>query len=75
MVRSATGEANAFLAQAAEYEKAPEITRTRLYLETMEELLQNVGDKLVIDEAVRGMVPLLDLNADSARDIRKGDQR
>ncbi|MHC4234767.1 MAG: FtsH protease activity modulator HflK [Planctomycetota bacterium] len=63
VVRTATGRANAFLARLAEYEKAPEVTRTRLYLEAMEELLQQVDEKLIIDEAVRGLVPLLDLNA------------
>ncbi len=57
-----TGEINAFLAQLTEYEKAPDVTRMRLYLEAMEEVLTQVGDKIIIDESVRGLVPLLDLN-------------
>ena len=35
----AIGNSNRFLALLAEYEKAPEITRTRLYLEAMEKIL------------------------------------
>jgi membrane protease subunit HflK len=61
-VLETTGAVNAFLAQLAEYEKAPEVTRKRLYLEAMEEILATVGSKIIIDESVRGMVPLLNLN-------------
>mgnify|MGYP001311751627 CR=1 FL=1 len=56
------GEVNAFLAQLAEYEKAPDVTRRRLYLEAMEEVLTRVGRKIIIDESVRGVVPLLNLD-------------
>jgi membrane protease subunit HflK len=65
IVQSATGRANAFLAQLTEYEKAPEITKTRLYLETMEEILGQVDDKIVIDESVRGLLPFLNLDAET----------
>ena len=47
----------------AEYEKAPEITKVRLYLESMEEIFAQVQEKIVIDESVRGMLPLLHLGA------------
>ena len=57
-----TGRTNAFLAQLAEYEKAPEVTRTRLYLEAMESILSTVKNKTVIDESVPGVLPLLDLD-------------
>jgi membrane protease subunit HflK len=62
VVRTATGRANAFLSQLAEYKKAPEITRTRLYLEAMEDLLSTVERKTVIDESIRGVLPLLNLD-------------
>ncbi|HUU83138.1 MAG TPA: FtsH protease activity modulator HflK [Phycisphaerae bacterium] len=62
VVRTTQGRANAFLAQLAEYEKAPEITRTRLYLEAMQDLLATVKQKIVIDESVRSVLPLLNLN-------------
>jgi membrane protease subunit HflK len=61
VVRTATGRANAFLSQLAEYKKAPEITRTRLYLEAMQDLLGRVEHKTVIDESIRGVLPLLNL--------------
>ncbi|MCK4850591.1 MAG: FtsH protease activity modulator HflK [Phycisphaerae bacterium] len=63
VVQSATGQVNAFLVQLAEYEKAPEVTRTRLYLEAMEKILSQVDSKIVIDESVRGLLPLLDLGS------------
>lgn len=75
VVRTAQGRANAFLAQLKAYRTAPEVTRSRMYLETMEDLLQNVEEKLVIDESVRGLVPLLDLNSQSSRRSEEGGQR
>jgi membrane protease subunit HflK len=62
IVKAGRGRANAFLAKLAEYEKAPEVTRSRLYLESMEEILEQVGEIVVIDDAVRGVLPLLNLN-------------
>lgn len=64
VVMTMKGRVNAFQAQLAEYEKAPEVTRTRLYLATMEKILSQMDSKIVIDESVRGLLPLLDLGAD-----------
>ena len=49
VVNEAEGEASRFLAVLEEYSKAPEVTRKRLYLETMEEVLGRV-DKIILDE-------------------------
>lgn len=67
VVLETTGEINAFLAQLTEYEKAPEVTRQRLYLEAMEEVLAQAGQKIIIDDSVRSLVPLLDLNQTDGR--------
>lgn len=69
VVNQAEGEASRFTAVLTEYEKAPEVTRKRLYLETMEEVLGRV-DKVIIDEAQggQGVVPYLPLN-----ELRRGN--
>jgi len=46
-IAKANGETSRFLQTYAEYKKAPEITRKRLYLETMEEVLSNVSKVMV----------------------------
>lgn len=65
VVNEAQGEASRFSAVLAEYQKAPEVTRKRLYLETMEEVLGRV-DKIILDETGggegQGVVPYLPLN-------------
>ena len=62
VVNGATGEASRFGAILSEYRKAPEVTRKRIYLETMEEVLGRV-DKVIIDETGgSGVVPYLPLN-------------
>ena len=65
VVNEATGEASRFTAVLGEYEKAPEVTRKRLYLETMEQVLGRV-DKVILDESGngggQGVVPYLPLN-------------
>lgn len=58
-VNEALGDAVAFQAVLAEYSKAPAITRTRLYLETMREVLPALGDKWIVDERVTQLLPLL----------------
>ena len=44
-----------------EYRKAPDVTRKRMYFETMAALLPKVDRKLVIDESAKGVLPLLQL--------------
>jgi membrane protease subunit HflK len=63
VVNGATGEASRFTAVLREYEKAPEVTRKRLYIETMEEIFSDV-EKVIIDEknGGQGVVPYLPLN-------------
>jgi len=64
VVNLAQGEASRFLAVLEEYQKAPGVTRKRLYLETMEEVLGRV-DKIILDEMPdggQGVVPYLPLN-------------
>ena len=63
VVNEAEGEASRFSAVLQEYTKAPEVTRKRLYLETMEKVLGDV-DKIILDEnaAGGGVVPYLPLN-------------
>ena len=66
VVNEAQGEASRFLAVLGEYRNAPEVTRKRLYLETMERVLGDV-DKVILDEGAggnggQGVVPYLPLN-------------
>jgi len=44
-----------------EYAKAPAVTRARIYLETMSDVLPQTGKKLIIDEKARSVLPLLDV--------------
>ncbi len=64
VVNEAQGEASRFTAVLGEYQKAPEVTRKRLYLEAMEEVLGDM-DKIILDEnssGGQGIVPYLPLN-------------
>jgi membrane protease subunit HflK len=61
-VNEAEGEVTAFNALLAEYNKAPEVTRRRLYLETMAEVLPKVKNKVIVSDDVKGVLPLLNLN-------------
>lgn len=62
-VNEAEGDASRFKALLAEYAKAPQVTKRRLYLETMQEVLPLVRSKVLIDEDARGLLPLLQLEA------------
>jgi membrane protease subunit HflK len=62
-VNQAEGEVAAFNALLAEYLKAPEVTRRRIYLETMAEVLPKVKNKVIVGEEVKGLLPMLNLNA------------
>ncbi len=61
-VNSAKGDAERFLATWEEYKKAEEVTRRRIYLETMGSVLRNLERKIIIDSDQKGILPLLNLN-------------
>ena len=61
-VNEAIGSVSRFTQVFEEYQKAPNITRQRIYLETMAEIYQAVDRKIIIDEDVNGVLPLLNLN-------------
>lgn len=57
----AQGDVARFTALLEQYEKAPEITRQRLYLETMTEIIPQLGGKIILDEDARQFLPLMQL--------------
>ena len=60
-VNRAKGDAQRFSALEEQYRKAPEVTRTRLYLETLSAVLPAAGKKLVFDEKAKGILPMFPL--------------
>jgi membrane protease subunit HflK len=65
-VNRSRGDAERFTAVWREYNKAQDVTRKRLYLETMRELLPRLGAKYVVDEEMTGILPLLQLDGQGA---------
>ena len=65
-VNRAEGDAAAFNAIYEAYRKAPEVTRQRIYLETMAQVLPQVRSKVIVDDDLRGVLPLLNLDAKAA---------
>jgi modulator of FtsH protease HflK len=61
-VNEAEGDIASFNAMLTEYIKAPEITRTRLYLETMGDVLPSMGPKIIIDDSMKQLLPILPLS-------------
>lgn len=61
-VNRAQGESTRFRAIQETYRKAPDVTRRRLYLETMERVLPAIGGKVFVDPDAKGIVPLLPLD-------------
>ena len=63
-VNEAKGAVSRFEQVFEEYKKAPEITRQRIYLETMQDIYQAVDRKIIIDESATGVLPLLNLGGE-----------
>jgi membrane protease subunit HflK len=63
-VNEAEGDAALFTAVFAQYRKAPDVTRQRILLETLTEVLPKVGRKIIMDEKGQQMLPLLQLPAE-----------
>ncbi|MFQ5713171.1 MAG: FtsH protease activity modulator HflK [Candidatus Scalinduaceae bacterium] len=60
-INEATGDTKAFLAVWGEYEKAKDVTRRRLYLETMERVIPECEEIYIIDKDQKGILPILHL--------------
>ncbi len=60
-VNRARGDAELFIQVHAAYQRAPEVTRRRMYLETMSVIYPKVKRKVVLDESLKGVLPLLSL--------------
>jgi membrane protease subunit HflK len=61
-VNNAQGDASRFTQMYKEYAKAPAVTRKRLYLETMNDVLSKIEKKYIMDDKQRNLLPLLNLN-------------
>jgi membrane protease subunit HflK len=55
------GEAQKFSLLLAEYRKAPEVTRRRLYLEAMQAILPNLQRKIIVDDSLKNILQTLPL--------------
>jgi len=61
-VNRAKGDAEKFHLVWEAYRAAPDVTRRRLYLETMRTVLPELKEKILIDESQKGLLPLLNLS-------------
>jgi len=67
-INEAEGDVARFSALLAEYSKAPEVTRRRIYIETLQDVLPGIRSMIIVDEQTRSILPLLNL------DSQKGDR-
>jgi modulator of FtsH protease HflK len=68
-INEAEGDVARFGALLAEYSKAPEVTRRRIYVETLQDVMPGIRSKIIVDEQTRSILPLLNL------DSQKGDRK
>lgn len=66
-VNEAEGDVSRFNALFAEYRKAPEVTKRRMYLETMQEVVGGVEKKILLDSDASSVLPLLQLTPERAQ--------
>ena len=64
-VNRAKGDASRFKAIYAEYTKAQDVTKRRLYLEMLRELFPKLGEKYIVDSNQKNLLPLLNLGKQS----------
>jgi membrane protease subunit HflK len=60
-VNNAQGDAQRFTTIYREYARAPAVTRKRLYLETLNDVLPRIQRKIILDQGLRNLLPLLNL--------------
>lgn len=62
IVNQSKGDAERFLEVLKSYRQAEDVTRKRMYLEAMEKILRQAGEKFIVDEDGMSILPLLNLN-------------
>ena len=62
-INEAEGDVARFNALFTEYAKAPEVTRRRIYIETLQSILPKIRQKIIIDDDVGSLLPLLNLDS------------
>jgi len=60
-INRAKGDVSLFEDLLKAYKKAPEVTKNRIYLETMADVYPNVKQKIILDKELEGVLPLLPL--------------
>jgi membrane protease subunit HflK len=70
-VNNALGEVARFNELYREYVKAPEVTKRRIYLETLQQVLPKVGNKIITDQKGNSVIPLLQMQLDKAQKTEK----
>jgi membrane protease subunit HflK len=58
ILNRARGDANRFKNILNSYEKAPQITKDRMYIETVEKVLNNLNSITVVDPKIKGLLPV-----------------
>jgi membrane protease subunit HflK len=66
-INNAEGEVSRFNDLYSEYVKAPQVTKQRIFLETMEEVIPKMGKKIITDESGNNVLPLLQMQLEGAR--------
>lgn len=66
-INEATGDVKAFLAMYEEYKKAEDVTRRRLYLETMSRIIPNCEKLYIIDKDLQSILPTFGLNEEGVK--------
>ncbi|MDF2117875.1 FtsH protease activity modulator HflK [Roseiarcaceae bacterium H3SJ34-1] len=61
-INEAEGDVARFSALLSEYIKAPVVTRRRIYIETLQDVMPAVRSKIIVDEQTRSILPLLNLD-------------
>ena len=61
-INEAEGDVARFNALFAEYKKAPEVTRRRIYIETMQNVMPKIESKILVDDGMSGLLPFLNLD-------------
>lgn len=68
-VNNAQGQVARFNELYSEYVRAPEVTRERIYLETLQEVLPKLGNKIITDQEGNNVLPLLQMQMDNVKKI------